>query len=292
MPKQLGLNELQAAARDIRVQMLKALNAAGSGHTGGPMGIADVLAVLYFHEMQIDPRRPDDTDRDRFVLSAAHMVPVLYATLAQRGFFPIAELSTLRQTDSRLKGHTFRDLTIGVETTGGSLGQGINVALGFALASKLRHKQSVQSGQMGQSGEREFRTYCVIGDGESNEGSIWEAAMFAAKYKLNNLCVICDRNGIQLSDDSNVVMPLDSLADKWRAFNWNVIEIDGNDLAQIMFALNKAKIVMDKPTIIIASTVPGKGVSFMERNWEWHGKVPNDQEVEQAITELGNKNNE
>lgn len=258
---------------------MRMLHAAGSGHAGGPMGIADVLTVLYFAEMNIDPRSPESPDRDRFVLSAAHMVPVLYATLAERGFFPKEELLTLRQHNSRLKGHTFRDLGIGVETTGGSLGQGINIAVGFALASRLQ-------AQSDQSIEK-FRTYCVIGDGESNEGSVWEAAMFAAKEKLDNLCVICDRNNIQLSNSSDNIMPLEPLPDKWRAFGWQVLEIDGNDIGQIRFAFNKAKLIKDKPTIIIANTIPGKGVSFMESKWEWHGKVPTDEELQVALTELG-----
>lgn len=276
MPKTYSLEQLQEFARQIRISIVKMLNAAKSGHTGGALGIADVFTVLYFAEMKVDPRSPEDPNRDRFVLSAAHMVPVLYATLAERGFFPKEELLTLRQHNSRLKGHTFRNLEIGVETTGGSLGQGINMALGFALASRLQAKEGGES----------FRTYCVIGDGESNEGSVWEAAMFAAKEKLDNLCVICDRNNIQLSNSSDNIMPLEPLAEKWSAFGWHVLQIDGNDIGQVRFAFNKAKLVKDRPTIIIANTIPGKGVGFMEQKWEWHGKVPTDDELKVALTEL------
>jgi transketolase len=273
-----SLQQLQDHARQIRISIVEMLNAAGSGHTGGALGITDVLTALYFSELYINPDDPADDNRDRFVLSAAHMVPVLYATLAQRGFLAKSELMSLRSLGSRLKGHTFRNLDIGVETTGGSLGQGIGIAVGFALASKMR--------EMEGSKLRAFRTYCVIGDGESNEGSVWEAAMFAGKEKLDNLCVICDRNHIQLSESSDAVMPLEPLAAKWEAFNWHVLQIDGNDIAEVLFALNKSKIVKGKPTMVIANTVPGKGVSFMENKWEWHGKVPNAEELKQALSEL------
>lgn len=271
--------ELSQIANNIRISMLEALTAAGSGHTGGPMGIADVMAYLYFEEMHINPQDPKAEDRDRFVLSAAHMVPVLYATLAERGFFPKSELKTLRQSKSRLKGHTFRDLDIGVETTGGSLGQGIGIAVGMALAAQLREQQAA-------SGRPGFRTYCVIGDGESNEGSVWEAAMLAAKYKLDNLCVILDRNNIQLSGSGTDIMPLEPLAAKWEAFNWQVLQMDGHDFKEMSFAFSKARLSKNRPTIIIAHTIAGKGVSFMENKWEWHGKVPTPAELKLALQEL------
>lgn len=269
--------ELPQIANNIRIHMLEALTAAGSGHTGGPMGIADILTYLYFQEMHIDPQNPTDEQRDRFVLSAAHMVPVLYATLAERGYFPVEELQTLRKFGSRLKGHTYRNLEIGVETTGGSLGQGLGIAVGMALSAQLREQAAAESG---------FRTYCVIGDGESNEGSIWEAAMLATKYQLDNLCVILDRNNIQLSGSSTDIMPLEPLAAKWEAFNWQVLQINGHDFAEMSFAFSKARLIKNRPTIIIANTIPGKGVSFMENSWEWHGKVPSPEELKLALTEL------
>lgn len=287
MPKNFSAQQLVGVANQIRINTLKMLEAAGSGHTGGPLGIADVLAALYFSVMNVDPVHPRDPYRDRFVLSAAHMVPVLYATLIERGFISQSELLTLRKNDSRLKGHTFRDLDIGVETTGGSLGQGIGIAVGMALAGKLHATMGRPTKKKSKPDELvDYRVYCVIGDGESNEGSVWEAAMLAAKYSLDNLCVVCDRNHIQLSETSDVIMPLDPVVDKWKAFNWNVIEVDGNDIPQVLFAFSKAKMVSGKPSIIIANTVPGKGVSFMENKWEWHGKVPDKKQLDIALAEL------
>lgn len=274
MPKGSSLPKLLESVRQVRISIVKMLNAAGSGHTGGAMGIADVLTALYFNVMNVDPEKPDKPDRDRFVLSAAHMVPVLYATLAERGFFLKKELPSLRSFGSRLKGHTVRNLEIGIETTGGSLGQGISVAVGFALAARLKQQNR--------------RTYCVIGDGECNEGEVWEAAMLAKKEKLDNLCVVLDHNKIQLSADTKDVMPLEPFGPKWEAFGWHVIEVDGNEMAQVLFAFEKAKLVKGQPVIIIANTVPGKGVSFMENKWEWHGKVPNDEELKEALSELEN----
>lgn len=250
--------------------------AAGSGHPGGALGIADVLTALYFEELKVNPKDPAMSDRDRFVLSAAHMVPGLYATLAEAGFFPKEELPTLRKFGSRLEGHTVRNLEIGVETTGGSLGQGVSIAIGMALAAKLDKK--------------DWRTYCIVGDGESNEGEVWEAAMFAPKFQLDNLVFITDRNNIQLSGDGSDIMPLEPLGDKWRAFNWYVIEIDGNNFDEIKSAFLKAKEIKNKPTMIIANTVPGKGISYMENKWQWHGKAPNDEELKLALDEL-NRNN-
>lgn len=266
------LSVLKQKANNIRKSILNMLYAAGSGHTGGAMGIADIMTILYFNEMRVNPQEPAMPDRDRFVLSGAHMVPVLYATLAEAGFFEKEELMSLRKFGSRMQGHATRDLSIGVETTGGSLGQGTSVALGFALAAKID--------------EKDYRTYCVLGDGESNEGSVWEAAMFAAKYELDNLVYILDRNDIQLSGDSDDIMPLEPLVAKWQAFNWNVIEIDGHDYTEIMSAFRKAKETKNRPTIIIAKTTPGKGVSFMENKWQWHGGVPDEKELQLALDEL------
>lgn len=264
--------ELERIAITVRRDILEMLNTAGSGHAGGALGIVEVLVGLYFSEMNISPDDPKDPKRDRFVLSAAHMVPALYAVLAERGYMAKKELKTLRTLDSKLAGHTFRDLDIGVETTGGSLGQGMSIALGMALAAKISKET--------------YRTYCVIGDGESNEGQIWEAAMFANKYELDNLCVILDRNHIQLSESTEVVMPIEPVKEKWEAFNWNVVEVDGNDISQVLFAYNKAKIIKGRPTLILANTIPGLGVSFMENKWQWHGKVPNDEELKLALEEL------
>ncbi|MCA9383015.1 transketolase [Candidatus Dojkabacteria bacterium] len=269
---EVDVQDLQQKANNIRKSIVTMLNAAGSGHTGGAMGIADVMTALYFKEMRVNPQDPKMVDRDRFVLSAAHMVPVLYATLAEAGFFQKDELLTLRKFGSRMEGHTVRNLEIGVETTGGSLGQGTSIALGMALAAKID--------------ARDWRTYCVLGDGESNEGSVWEAALVASKLQLDNLVFILDRNNIQLSGDSNDVLPIDPIADKWNAFNWNAIEIDGHNFNEITSAFINAKETKKKPTIIIANTIPGKGVSFMENKWEWHGKVPSNDELTQALNEL------
>lgn len=268
--------ELQEKANNVRKSIVSMVHAAASGHPGGAMGIADVLVHLYFAEMRVNPQDPMMMDRDRFVLSAAHMVPGLYATLAEAGFFPKEELLTLRKFGSRMEGHTVRNLEIGVETTGGSLGQGVGIACGMAAAAKLDDK--------------DWRTYCVLGDGESNEGSVWEAALFGVKFELDNLVFILDRNNIQLSGTGQEVMPLDPVADKWRAFNWNVIEIDGHSFDDITGAFRTAREVKHRPTIIIANTVPGKGVSFMENKAEWHGTAPDDEQLKQALTELDSNN--
>jgi len=270
--KTSDLQDLKQKSNNIRKSILNMLYAAGSGHTGGAMGITDVLAVLYFNELRVNPKDPRMSNRDRLVLSAAHMVPGLYATLAEAGFFDKEELITLRKFGSRLQGHTSLNLDIGVETTGGSLGQGTSIALGMALAAKTDNDK--------------YRVYCILGDGESNEGSVWEAAMFGAKYELDNLVYILDRNQIQLSGTSDKIMPLEPIADKWKAFNWNVIEIDGNNHAQIGSGFKKAREAKHKPTIIIANTVPGKGVSFMENKWEWHGIAPNEKQLKDALNEL------
>lgn len=264
--------ELKQKANNIRKSIVSMLYAAGSGHAGGAMGIADVLTALYFQEMRVNPKDPKMTDRDRFVLSGAHMVPALYATLAEAGFFPKEELTTLRKFGSRLEGHATRNLEIGVETTGGSLGQGVSLACGMALAAKMDNSN--------------VRVYCILGDGESNEGSVWEAALFAAKYQLDNLVFVLDRNNIQLSGNAEEIMPMEPLADKWRAFNWFVLEINGNDFNEILSAFNKVREIKQKPAILIAKTIPGKGVSYMENKWEWHGKVPDADQLKIALDEL------
>lgn len=265
-------SELQHKANNIRKSIVSMIYAAQSGHPGGALGIADVLAFLYFEEMRVNAKDCCMADRDRFVLSAAHMVPGLYATLAEAGFFPKEELTTLRKFGSRIEGHTVRNMEIGVETTGGSLGQGVSIACGMAMAAKIDKK--------------DWRTYCIVGDGESNEGSVWEAALFASKFQLDNLVFITDRNKIQLSGDGLDIMPLDPLGDKWRAFNWYVIEINGNNFDEIRSAFQKAREIKGKPTMIVANTIPGRGVSFMENKWQWHGKAPNDEEFKQALADL------
>jgi transketolase len=271
-----GTINLTDTANRIRKHIIEMLAAAGSGHPGGALGITEILTYLYFRELNIDPQQPSWPERDRFVLSPAHMVPGLYATLATRGFFPESELITLRQNGTRLKGHTFRDLNLGVETTGGSLGQGISVAIGMALASR----------QLQQQGKPGWHTYCLISDGELNEGQTWEALMFAPNAKLDNLTVVLDRNGIQLSNFTAELMPTEPIKAKLESFNWQVLEVDGHDFAQIGFAFAKAKIIKNRPTIILANTTPGKGVSFMENNPAWHGKAPNMEQTQQALREL------
>jgi transketolase len=272
----MQIKDLQRIALDIRISIITMLEAAGSGHTGGPLSITDILTALYFTVMQIDPHNPDYSERDRFVLSPAHMVPALYATLAERGFFSKDELLTLRKFGSRMQGHAVRNLAIGVETTGGSLGQGVGIACGMAVAAKLR----------AQDGKRENRVFCITSDGESQEGSVWEAAMFAAKNQLDNLVFILDNNGIQLSDMTKNILGPSNFRAKWESFGWQVFEIDGNDMQQILYTLNKTQLVKGKPSIIIANTVAGKGVSFIEQDWTWHGKVPSTEERDQAIREL------
>ena len=280
----MQVKDLQKIAIDIRISIVRMLHTAGSGHTAGPLSIADVLTVLYFSTLQIDPHNPQYEDRDRFVLSPAHMVPGLYATLAERGFFSKDELSTLRKFGSRLQGHTQLDLDIGVETTGGSLGHGVGIATGMALAAKLRSKLE---------GKREYRVFCVTSDGEIQEGAVWEAAMFAAKQRLDNLVFIMDVNGIQLSGGVKNVMPTATrdLRAKWESFGWYVLEMDGNDIEQVMYALNKTALITGKPVVIISRTVSGKGVSFMENDWHWHGKVPDDEETQTAVRELERQRN-
>ncbi len=280
MAQQFPIDQLPQIATEVRKGIIESLFAAGSGHPGGALGLTEVLVSLYFGEMNIDPENPDKESRDRFVLSPAHMVPGLYSTLANRGFFPVEELLTLRKYGSRLQGHTYRDLDIGVETTGGSLGQGLSIANGFALASRMREKENKDLPS--------FHTYCVISDGELNEGSTWEGFMFAVKENLDNLTIILDKNGIQLSDNTENVMPLGSIRDKLEAFDLHVLEVDGHSFPEIKFALSKAKITKGKPTVIISNSIAGKGVSYMEGKWEWHGKAPNQEQYNQAMSELNN----
>lgn len=263
---------LEEKATEMRKDIVIMVGAANSGHPGGSLSSADIVAALYFHVMRVDPKNPNWAERDRFVLSKGHASPVLYAALAEAGFFPKEEITTFRKIDSHLQGHPDRKKCPGVEFSTGSLGQGLSGACGMALAGKLDKKG--------------YQVYAVIGDGESQEGQIWEAAMTAAHYGLDNLTVFTDWNGLQIDGLNCDIMNVAPLPEKWRAFNWNVIEIDGNDMEQILAALEPEKRIAGKPTMIIAKTVKGKGVSYMENVCDWHGKAPTEEQVKQAICEL------
>lgn len=263
---------LQTIATQIRLGILKGVHAASSGHPGGSLSIADIMAYLYFEEMNIDPKNPKWEDRDRFVLSKGHCAPALYATLALKGFFPEEELSTLRQVDSFLQGHPDMKGTPGVDMTTGSLGLGLSAACGMALSAKINNKS--------------YRTYAICGDGETEEGQIWEASMFAAHYKLDNLCVVIDFNGLQIDGPVAEVMNPAPYEKKLEGFGYHVISIDAHDLDQIEAAFKEARTVVGKPTAIIANSVKGKGVSFMENQVGWHGSAPNDEQYAKAVAEL------
>jgi len=266
------LKFLEEKANRIREDIIKMLVAAGSGHSAGPLGMADIFTTLYFHVLNHNPKKPLGADRDRLVLSNGHICPVLYAALAHAGYFPVAELKTLRQLNTRLQGHPHRGSLPGVETTSGPLGSGLSQAIGFALAAKLDGKK--------------YRTYCLTSDGEHEEGNLWEAVMFAGKNKLNNITAIMDRNNIQIDGFTENVMPLEPIRKKYEAFNWHVLEINGHDFHQIISACAEAKAIYEKPTMIIAHTIPGKGVSFMENDYVWHGKPPKPEEAKAALKEL------
>jgi len=260
-----SLEEKAVEARELLIQMLVE---AGSGHSAGSLGMADIFTAFYFHILAHNPKDPDWADRDRLILSNGHICPIRYVSMAQAGYFPIDELKTLRKLDSRLQGHPHRTSLPGLETTSGPLGEGISQAIGVALSAKLDGKK--------------YDVWCVTSDGEHQEGNTWEAVMFAAKYKINNLCVIVDRNNIQIDGFTEDVMPLDDLAQKYKAFNWHVIEIDGHNFRAIVDAANEVKAIFEKPTVIIAHTIPGKGVDFMENKFEWHGMPPDTQDVSGA----------
>lgn len=264
--------ELKVKANDVRIGIVTSVHSAKAGHPGGSLSIADVLTYLYFVEMNIDPSDPKKEDRDRFVLSKGHVAPALYSTLANRGYFPVEELTTLRKLGSRLQGHPCMQETPGVDMSSGSLGQGLSAAVGMALAAKIQKK--------------DFRVYSVLGDGEIEEGQIWEASMFAGHRKLDNLCIVIDNNGMQIDGRIEEVCSPYPIADKFKAFNFNVIEIDGHDFNQIADAFKKARETKGMPTAIIAKTTKGKGVSFMENQVSWHGKAPNDEEYAVAMADL------
>ncbi|MDP2696331.1 MAG: transketolase [bacterium] len=266
------LKFLESKANEIRQSIIKTLLEAKSGHSAGPLGMADIFTAFYFHILNHDPKNPDWEDRDRLLLSNGHICPVQYVALAHAGYFPIEELKTLRKIDSRLQGHPHRGSLPGVETTSGPLGSGLSQSVGMALAAKLDNKK--------------HRIYCLTSDGEHDAGNTWEAAMYAGKKKLNNLTMVIDRNNIQIDGHTEDIMPLEPLGDKYRAFNWNVIAVDGHNIEHFVDAVNEARAVYEMPTVIIAHTIPGKGVSFMENDYLWHGKPPTPDEAKTALNEL------
>lgn len=266
--------EIQETANAMRQSIIDMLVAAGSGHTAGSLGMADVFAVLYFKTLRHDPHNPSWDDRDRIVLSNGHICPVLYAAMAHAGYFPKSELLTLRKFGSRLQGHPHREFLPYLDTSSGPLGSGLSQAVGMAIADQIS----------GATSRR--RIYCLMSDGELDEGQSWEAAMLGSKQRLFNLVALIDRNNIQIDGFTENIMPLEPLVDKWRAWNWHVIEIDGHDLVQIAGAFDTAKSVFERPTMIIAHTIPGKGVPEFERDYRWHGKPPSPEEGARALAEL------
>ena len=264
--------QLELQANSIRQSIIKMLVRAGSGHSAGPLDMSDVFTALYFAVLNHKPNDPWWSGRDRLILSCGHICPVWYATLAHAGYLPLSELKTLRQINSRLQGHPhYRELP-GVENSGGPLGQGLSLSIGMALAARLD--------------KAKHRIYCILSDGEHQEGQTWEGIMAAGKFKINNLTVIIDRNNIQIDGPTEIVMPLEPLRDKYEAFNWHVLEIDGHNMEEIIDACNQAKAIVEKPTVIIAHTIAGKGVDFMEYDFHWHGKPPKENEAKEALNEL------
>ncbi len=268
------LSELKKTAVKIRKHIIEAVYNAGSGHPGGSLSCTDILTTLYFKHMNVDTNNPRMSDRDRFVLSKGHCAPALYGTLAEKGFFPKEEIKKLRKVDSFLQGHPSMKDVPGVDMSTGSLGQGISVAVGMALA--------------GKNDKKDYRVYTIIGDGECQEGQVWEACMAAAHYKLDNLTAFIDHNKLQIDGKITEVMSPEKVEDKFRAFGWNVIEIDGNDIEAIDKAVEEAKVTLNMPTMVVANTIKGKGVSFMEDQYGWHGKAPSKDEHDKAIAELDN----
>ena len=270
--QKLSTNQIRLKANDIRQDIIDMLLEAKSGHSAGPLGMSDVFAALYFNILKHDPKNPDWDGRDRLVLSCGHICPVLYATLANADYFPKSELKTLRKINSRLQGHPHNLALPGIENSSGPLAQGISQAIGMALAMRLNHQRN--------------RVYCISSDGEQNEGQVWEAIMFAGKYRLNNLTIILDRNNIQIDGYTEEVMPLEPLKAKYEAFNWHVIEVDGHNIDQVIAAAHEAEAIYEKPTMIIAHTIPGKGVHFMEYDYTWHGMPPNKEQALEALKDL------
>ena len=268
----MSVEELEQVAATIRCDIIEMICTAQAGHPGGSLSATDVVTALYFRMMRLDPENPRWPDRDRFILSKGHACPVWYATLAERGYFDKKHLGTLRRLNSILQGHPDMHKTPGIDMTAGSLGHGLSAGIGMALSGKLRKK--------------DYHVYIVIGDGESQEGSIWEAAMAGARWNLDNLTAIMDCNNLQNDNYVDQTMPIEPIGDKWRAFGWNVIEADGNDMATVVKALEEAKTIKNQPTIFLARTIKGKGVSFMENVCEWHGKAPSKKQAEVALEEI------
>ncbi len=266
------VKSLKETANKIRESVIEMLVEAGSGHSAGPLGMADVFTAFYFHILNHDPKNPGWPERDRLVLSNGHICPVQYATLAYAGYFGMEELKTLRKINSHLQGHPHRGSLPGIETTSGPLGSGLSQAIGMSLAARLDKKK--------------YRIYALLSDGEHEEGNLWEAVMFAGKNKLSNLTALIDRNNIQIDGFTEDIMPLEPLKEKYEAFGWHVLEINGHSFEQIIDAVNEAKVIHEKPTVIIAHTIPGKGVSFMENDYLWHGKPPTKEEAIKALKEL------
>jgi len=269
------VHRLEVIANDIRQLIIKMLLEAGSGHTAGPLGMSDIFTALYFNILRHDPKKPDLPERDRVILSNGHICPVLYATMGYAGYFPTKELMTLRKFKSRLQGHPHREWLPGLETSSGPLGSGLSQTVGMALAERM---------DKGKSSDKFF--YCMMGDGELDCGQIWEAMMLAGKEKLGNIIGFIDRNNIQIDGFTEDIMPLESLRAKWESFNWHVLEIDGHNMQEIVAAVDQAKAIFDKPSVIIAHTIPSKGVKEFERKFEWHGKPPNKEEGKMALDEL------
>ena len=266
------IKELEEKALKVRELIIEMLVAAGSGHSAGPLDMADIFVALYFHILHHDPKNPDWAERDRLILSCGHICPVRYATMALAGYFPLEELKTLRKFGSRLQGHPERLRLPGTETTSGPLGAGLAQSAGLAYAARMDQKS--------------WRTYCITSDGEHETGLHWEAVLWAGKYKLSNLTCIVDRNTIQIDGGTEDIMPLESLRAKYEAFNWHVLEVSGHDISQFASAVEEAKSILEKPTVIIAHTIPGRGVSFMEKKFEWHGIPPNADQAARALREL------
>lgn len=266
------LQDLELKANKARQLVIETLLEAGSGHSAGSLGMADIFVSFYFHILNHDPKNPDWDERDRLILSNGHICPISYVTMAMNGYFPVEELKTLRKINSRLQGHPHRTSLPGLETTSGPLGEGLSQGIGIALAGKLDKKN--------------YQVYVLTSDGEHQEGNTWEAAMFAGKHKLNNLTQIIDRNNIQIDGFTENVMPLEPLKDKYLSFGWEVLETDGNNIRSFVDSVRQARSIFEKPVCIIAHTIPGKGVSFMEKDFTWHGKPPNKEEAQKALAEL------
>jgi transketolase len=266
------VRHLEAKAADIRETIINMLVAAGSGHTAGPLGMADIFAAFYFYILRHDPKNPGWGERDRLILSNGHIVPVRYAAMAHAGYFPVAETLTLRKFGSRLQGHPERERLPGLETTSGPLGSGLSQAAGVAYGARMDDKK--------------IRIYCCLSDGEHDTGNIWEGAMFAGANKLSNLTAVVDRNNIQINGMTEDVMPLEGLRAKYEAFNWHVLEVDGHNIEQFIEAIDQAKAIYEKPTVIIAHTIPGKGIKEIEFDYRWHGKPPNAEEAKKFLHEL------